>query len=104
VHAELDEFGDAGWAFLDDGADDVLFAEASAGLECIANVEFEGIFLTGNGGDAALGIIGIRLGAIFLGDDSNAAVRGDFESEGKAGDAAAEDEEIEVFQRLKAKG
>ncbi len=58
---------------------------------------FEGILLAGDGGDAALGVIGVGFGAGFLGDNGDAAERRDFQGEGKAGDAAAEDKKVEIF-------
>lgn len=82
AHAEFDQFGDSCGAFFDDGADDEFFAETGTGFEGVADVHFARIFFAGDGGDAALGVIGVGLGAVFLGDDGDAAVIGDLESEG----------------------
>lgn len=95
--AEFDEFGDSCGAIFDDGADDLGFTEAGSCGEGVADVEFERIFRAGDGGDAALGVVGVGFGAILFGDDGDAAVRGDLEREHQAGDTAAEDEVIVLF-------
>src|SRR5215469_14639282 len=97
LHAELDELLDASGSFLDDGADDIFFAEASASFECIAHMHLEGVLTAGDRRDAALGVIGVRFRLVLFGDDGDAPARGNFEREGKARDAASEDEVIEVF-------
>ena len=97
LHPKIDQLGDAVRAFLDDGADDALVAKARAGFEGVADVHLEGVLLAGDGGDSALGVVGVRLGAVLLGDDGDAPVARDLEREGKSGDAAAEHEIIKVF-------
>src|SRR5208282_3739011 len=96
-HAELDQFGDAGGAFLDDGADGVLVAKAGAGGQSVAHVHFDGVLFAGDGSDAALGVVGVGLGAGFLGDNGDGAQWRGFQGEGKAGDAAAKNEEIKTL-------
>ncbi len=49
------------------------------------------------GGDAALGVVGVGLGAGFLGDNGDAPERRDFQGEGKPGDAAAQDKKVKLF-------
>ena len=100
LHAQFNQFGDPGRAFLDNRAHDLLFAKAGAGLEGIADVQFERVFLAGDGGDAALGIIGVRFGAILFGDDGDASARRHLQGEGKPRDTAAQDQKIELFHAL----
>jgi hypothetical protein len=78
MHSQFDQLGNAGRAFLDDGANDIFFAEAGAGFEGVADMEFKGIFLAGDSRDAALSVVGVGFGAIFFGDDRDASVRRDF--------------------------
>src|SRR5208283_194905 len=47
--------------------------------------------------DAALGVVGIGLGAGFLGDYGHAARRRDFQGKEQPGQAAAEDKEVKLF-------
>ena len=96
-HAQLDQLRDARRAFLDDGADDVFLAQARARLQRVAHVQLERILLAGHRRDAALGVVGVRLRAVLLGDDGHAPVRRDLQGERKPRDAAAENEEIELF-------
>ena len=97
LHPEVDQFFDARGAFLNDRADDGLFAQASASPEGVAHMQFEGILLTGDCGDAALGVIGVRLGAIFLGDDADATALRHFQRERQPSNPTAEDQVIELF-------
>jgi hypothetical protein len=89
LHAQLDQFGDPGRPLLHDGADDLFLAKPRAGFERVAHVHLEGILLTGHGSDAALGVVGVGLGAVFLGDDGHSAVRRNLQREEQPGDAAA---------------
>jgi hypothetical protein len=96
-HAEFDQFGDAGGALGDDGAHDLLMAEAGAGGEGVAHVHFDGVLLAGDGGDAALGVVGVGFGAGFLGGNGDAPQMGGLQREGKAGNAAAQDQEVKLL-------
>src|SRR5258705_3865890 len=80
MHSQFNQLGDSRGPFLDDCANDIFFAEAGASLERVADMEFEGIFLAGNGGDAALGVVGVGFGAVFFGDDGNASALRDIYS------------------------
>lgn len=93
--AQFDEFGDPGGAFLKDGADDVLAAEAGAGVEGVPDVEFDGVVGSPDRSNAALGPVGVGVGAVLLGDDGHGAVAGGTEGKGQSGDAGAKDEEVE---------
>ena len=97
VHAQLDQLRNPRRAFLDDRADSRFLAQARAGLQRVAHVQLEGVLLAGDGGDAALGVVGVRLGAVLLGDDRHAPVRGDFQRKGKPRSAAAQDKEIKLL-------
>ena len=102
LHAQLDQLRNPRRAFLDDRADGGFLAQAGAGLERVAHVQLEGVLLAGDGGDAALGVVGVGLGAVLLGDDRHAPMRRDLQGEGKPGDAAAEDEKIKLFHLNRA--
>ncbi len=65
LHAQFDQFRDARRPFLDNGAHDFLVAKPRPGLKGVAHVNREGILLADDGRDAALGVIGIGLGAGF---------------------------------------
>src|SRR6185436_7719500 len=45
VHTQLDEFRNARWSFLNNGAHNRLFAQPGSRLQRISHVQFEGIFL-----------------------------------------------------------
>ena len=97
LHAQVDQFGDARRAFLHDRAHDVLLAKARAGLERVAHVHFDGVLLAGDGGDAALRVIGVGLRAVFFGDDGDPPARRDLQGKGQPRDAAAQDDEVVLF-------
>ncbi len=96
-HSQVDEFGDARRAFLDDRPNNILVAETGAGFERVAHVHLERIFFARDCGDAALGVVGVRFGARFLGDDGHATERRDFQCERKSRDAAAKNQKIKLF-------
>ena len=100
LHAQLDQLGDARRAFLDDRADRRFLAQAGARLERVAHVQLERILFARHGRDAALGVVGVGLGAVLLGDDGHAPVRRDFQRKGKPRDAAAEDQKIKSARHL----
>src|SRR5664279_6540606 len=62
-------------------------------------MQLERILLAGDRGDATLGVVGVGLGAVFLGDDGDSAVRRDFQRERQPRKAAAQDKEIKLFHR-----
>ena len=97
LHSQLDQFGDSLRPFLNNCPDHFLFAESRARLQRVTHVQLERVLLRGDRRDAALGIVRIRFGAVFLRDDGHAPVRRDFQREGQARDAAAEDEKIELL-------
>ena len=89
LHAQFDQLGNARWAFFDDRADRRFLAQPGAGLERVAHVRLEGVLLARHGRNAALGVVGIGLGAVLLGNDGHAAVRGNFQGERKPRNSAA---------------
>ena len=101
-HAEVDEFGDARGPFLDDGADDGFLAKPGARFERVAHMHLHGVFLAGDSGDAALGVVGVGFGAVFFGDDGHPPAWRDLEGKSQPGDAAAEDEIVKLFHSIRS--
>ncbi len=90
LHAQLNQLGDPGGPLFDDRADDVFLAQPGARFKRIAHVQLKRILLAGDRRNASLGIIGVRFGAVLFGDDRNAPVSGNFQSERKSSDATAQ--------------
>jgi hypothetical protein len=65
-HAQFDQLGDARRALPDDGAHDAFLAQARAGRQRVAHVQLDRVLLAGDGGDAALRVIGVGFRAVFL--------------------------------------
>ena len=82
--------------------DDVFVAQAGPGRQGVAHMDFHRVLLARDGGDAALGVIGVGLGAGFFGDNGDAPQRRDFQGEGKSRNAAAQNQEIKVFHALQS--
>ena len=100
VDAEFHEFGNAGGSLGDDGANDIRVAKPGSGLEGVADVEFERILVAHHAGNPALGPSGVGVRRSALGDKRDTALVGGLQSERESGDAAAEDDEIEVAHFL----
>ena len=66
-------------------------------VERVAHVQLERILLARHRRDAALGVVGVRLRAVLLGDDGHAPVRRDLQREEQPRDAAAENEKVKLF-------
>jgi hypothetical protein len=96
-YAQLHELGNPGRPFLDDRSDDLLLAQPGPGVERVPHVQFEGILFAGDRGNAALGIVGVGFGAIFLGHDGDAAVGRHFEGEHQPRNAAAQHQIVVAF-------
>src|SRR5712671_5606416 len=96
LHAELDQLTHQRRPFADNSAHDIFPAKARAGFESVAHMEVERIVLGHDSGDAALRIVGVGLGALFLGDDGDRSNARDLERKRQPGNPAADDEEIEV--------
>ena len=96
-HAQFDQFGDSLRSFPDNRAHHFFFAQTGARLKRVAHVQLERVLFRRDRRDAALSVIGVRLGAVFLRDNGHAPVRRDFQREGQARDAAAEDEKIKLL-------
>ena len=101
LHAELDQFLDAGRAFLDNAAHDLLIAQPSSGGKGVAHVALERVLLACDGGDAALCVVGVGLGPAFLRDDRDGAGVGDLESKRQPGDAAAQHQKIKLLRGIR---
>ncbi len=93
-HPPLDQFTDPVRALPHQDFDGVSVAESDSGVERVPDVEIEGIVRGEDGGDSALGVIGVRFGAGFLGDDEDGSLRRGLQREGESGDAAPDDQEI----------
>jgi hypothetical protein len=102
LHPDFHQFGNARRPFLDDDADDVFVAQPGPGGQRITHMDFRGVLFAHDGGDAALGVIGVGLGAGFFGDNGDAPQRSDFQGEGKPGNPAAQNQEIKVFHALQS--
>jgi hypothetical protein len=81
-HAQLDELGDSGRSLLDNRAHDVLVTESRPGLQGVAHVHLERIFLARHRRDATLGVVRVRLGAVLLRQDGHPPAPRDVEREG----------------------
>ena len=100
LHPRFHQLGDPRRPFLDDGARHLFVAQPGPGRQRVAHVHFHRVLLAGDGGDAALRVIGIGLRARFLGDNRHPSQRRDLQGEGKPRNAAAEHKEIEVLHQL----
>ena len=100
LHAQLDQFSNPRRPFLNNRAHHFLMAQPRPRLERVAHVQLERILLRRDRRDAALRVVGVRFRAIFFRDDGHAPARRDLQREGQARDAAAEDQEIELFHLL----
>ena len=89
LHAELDQFLDAGRALLHNATHNCLVAKLATGVERIAHVALERVLLARDGGDSALSVVGVGLSAVLFGDDRDGAGVGDLESKRQTGDATA---------------
>src|SRR4051812_5430652 len=94
VESELDQFPDAGRPFHDDRAHGCLVAESGAGLECIGDMEREGIFVAGHAGDPALRPGRVRICALAFGDNGDRSLFRRLKGKSQPGDAAADHDEI----------
>ena len=90
LHAELDQFLDAGRTFLNNAAYNFLIAQPASGGDRVVHVALERVFLACDGGDAALCVVRVRLGPAFLCDDRNSSGVGDLERKRQSGDAATQ--------------
>ena len=101
VHAQRDQFADAGRPVADDGAHGFLVAQARAGFERVLDVRFEGVLAAPHARHAALRPRGARIRRSAFGDDRHPPVRRRLEREGQARHAAADHDEIETLHRRK---
>ncbi len=76
-----DQIRDAAGTFGHDGAHDAFIAQTGTGDQSIPDVHLEAILFGSHGRDAALGLIGVGIGARFFGDDRDPAVPGGFQRE-----------------------
>jgi hypothetical protein len=97
VDPELQQGVDGVRAVADYVADDLLVAQVCTGLERVADVVLEGVVWTEDCGDPALGPVRRRVGSAPLGDEADTAVFPDPEGVEEAGDAASDDQEVEVM-------
>ena len=89
---------DAVWGFADDGFDGGAVAETAGDGHGVLDVGFEGVFGFPDGGDAALGVVGVGFLEFGFGDEEDFAAAGcaagggfgGSERGAKTGDAAAD--------------
>ena len=96
AHPQFNQFGNPRRAFLNDRADNGLVAKPGARLDRVADVHLEGILFRRDCRDPSLGVVGIGFGAVLFRDNRYPPIRRDFQSEEKAGNAAAQDQKIEL--------
>ena len=94
VGAERDELAHAAGSLADHHLHHVRVAEAGAGHERVGDVVGRVVVRVHHGRDAALGVVGVGLGALFLRHDGDGAGIGDAEGERETGDAGADDEKV----------
>ncbi len=97
LRAERDEFPDALGALSHRHLHRVRVAEAGAGHQGVLDVGLEGVRGRQHAGDAALGVLGVALVALTLGEHGDGAVPGCLKGEREAGHAATQDKEIEAL-------
>jgi len=99
VDAVAGQVVDGRGSLRDDGADDVLAAEAGAGVEGVGHVELDRVaFLAKtrrqHRGDAALGPGGVGIERLALGQNDDRTMSGGPDGEGETGDARADHQEV----------
>src|SRR5438270_11044989 len=101
VHSDFLQLADRFRSFGHDCAHDLLVTKSDAGLECIANVQFKGIFTARHASNAAFSRCCIRGAPLSLGDDSDRTVLGGSARETHAGDSAADHNKIEFLHAIR---
>ena len=96
LHAESDQVLDATGAFAQDLPDDLLIAESRSGIAGILDMFLDGILFARDGGDAALGVVGVGFSPVLFGDDGHSTSFRDLEREVESGNAASEDDKVVV--------
>gem|GEM_PF-5405939 len=103
LHPQLHDLAHPLGSLRDDRPDNLLIAQPVPGGQRVGHVQVEIVRGRGHRGDPALRVVGIRLGAVLLGDHANApSPPGQAEGEAEAGDPAADDDGVEVegFHRI----
>ncbi len=77
--------------------DGLAVAQAGARHQRVLDVQLELVVEPEDAGDAPLRVLGGALRPLPLGEDQHRAVAGDLEGEAEAGDAAAQDQEVDVL-------
>ena len=94
--APLDELGEAGRAFGDEGLRSGAVDDAVAGVQGVFKMESDVLIAFHGDGDSALGIVGVGLAESFLGDDQDLAVGSQFDGSAEAGNASSHDKKINL--------
>ena len=98
VQPKLHQFSHSLGTFPDHRLDRSWSSQSPApAVERVANVKLEGIFTARYAGHAALGPRGVGIHAFALGHNRNTPVPGRFDRKGQTGNAAADNDEIELF-------
>ena len=98
AHAE--QFADVADAVLDQRGDGGFVAQAVARAQRVGRVQRRAVVVADGRGDAALRVAGVALGRIGLGQDEHAAGRRERDRRAQAGDAAADDDEVDEVREI----
>ena len=85
---------------LNNGSHGGFLAQPRPGLKRVPDMKFKRIFTAGYGCNPALGIVCVRFSPVLLGDDGHAAARRQLQPGKKTGDAAAQNQVIELMHNL----
>jgi hypothetical protein len=96
-HPESDQVSYPTRSFADDQFDHVPATQPRTSLDGILDVDVERVGRTEDGGNAALGFVGGRIGRVLLGYNVYTPVLGQPQGHRETGDTGAEDEEIGGF-------
>ena len=101
AHADLLQFPDRFRSFGHDCAHDLLVTKSGTGIECVANMQFEGILTARHASNAALRPCCIRVAPLSFCDYSNGTVSGSFECESQTRYSAPDHDKIEFLHAIR---
>jgi hypothetical protein len=93
-HAQLDQFADALRPLAHHHLDHVAVAQPRAGAQGVGNMQRGVIVETHDGRHAALGVVGIGIGELLLGDERDAPLAREVQRQRKACYSGADDEKV----------
>src|SRR5256714_11097604 len=95
--AVLDQLGDVARPLFDQRLDGFCIAESGAGVEGILIMQLDRVVVAQDDGDAALRVLGVRLGDLIFGEHRHAPEASERDRGAQPGDAAADDNKISLF-------